>query len=694
MEDVIFRFTTEEYEDFKSFPIRKEDIHGEPRHKLIVYFDKFLTVERFEVEEVLEKEISHAEELTKQVLRELGLTDAEIELYFLSTGRDVVSLGEMALLIDKTKEECQEIAKKFVEKGLFKEIVGITPHYAPLPPYAALMNQLKRFHAFISEIKTRVPVELNQSFFELENKAKGINQLKEYVDFMEGLKDTMQAHMAEQKEDFENTISNILQIENIMQVMAGLEQEMREILELQIADLIQQFQDIKERISKNLEKLRLGVIQQTVEKAIATVFEDGIKKITESLNKSIMVKLNSLLKHIEANIEEITLSSVTSAQKIKQSFGAISDDFNNAVKQSEEKITGISDTILKSFNVLKDLFSSEVIDTLQSVLGNILSRLEESENTTQEFWERAKRASILTMKDIWFIRSMEAAKASINEQLTRAKMRVLIVAPHLTDIDVDLIKKCPSHVNIRIATNIDFTSPEHERILDLLDEMPNISYRSRERTDIWGINRDYEEVIICVLSKTEIRGKEYIEIAGIGSVIEEHIKIFVPILEETWMNSRKEVQRPKKRPKITIPQELPKREEKIKVPEIQTPPKLKMKPLIQESTETISGSATLSTSPEIKPPVPEFHSLPGDKDSDLKVKFDELIINLDKFTEKELSYALNQLKSDIQAILGYSSVLDQIELAASSLVKDNPLEKKEIEELRKKINFWGKKLKI
>ena len=43
------------------------------------------------------------------------LTDDEIELYFRTTGRGEVSLGEMALLSNKTKEECRIISDRFVE---------------------------------------------------------------------------------------------------------------------------------------------------------------------------------------------------------------------------------------------------------------------------------------------------------------------------------------------------------------------------------------------------------------------------------------------------------------------------------------------------------------------------------------------------------------------------------------------------
>ncbi|MBD3352017.1 MAG: hypothetical protein GF364_11075 [Candidatus Lokiarchaeota archaeon] len=56
------------------------------------------------------------------------------------------------------------------------------------------------------------------------------------------------------------------------------------------------------------------------------------------------------------------------------------------------------------------------------------------------------------------------------------------------------------------------------------------------------IDQDEEGDIIPNFSKIaqkETKGKSILEVAGIGSEIEEHIKMLVPILEESWMNSHK-----------------------------------------------------------------------------------------------------------------------------------------------------------
>ncbi|MGV9205894.1 MAG: hypothetical protein ACOC44_17930, partial [Promethearchaeia archaeon] len=718
LKNIKFTITKDEYQNVKEFPIVREDIHGKPEHKLVVYINKHLEVENFELEDVLEeKEISFSEELTRQVLSDIDLNDEEIELYFRTTGRDAVSLGELAILLKKPKEKAQHVAEKFVDKGLFKTIVGATPHYSALPPYAAIVSQLRTFHEFIANIKEKAPKELNQSFKELESKTEGVKRLKDYSEFMVDLKENALQRLYKQKKTFENNVDKIDQIRELSDIISHIEEDSTEIMDTQIQkvkdqfesisrkieesvegqikDLKQnfeslndeisesmqgqlgemttqfesvnekiyktmksqitdltsdfeginekisttlntqikelkgQFESIQGKISQNLQKLRLGVLQQTVDKVIDKTFKEGMKKTTKKLNnqlnqiqsvfeeslqsssesligilnefqkvssdglkkakigfnkqlsefqklssnavtkttiglkkqlnmiekvssqglkrtteefnKEVTTKLKDSVGDSLENINEIAESSAESGKEIKEIFAEISKKFSKAVLMAEEKLSGISGQIFESFDSLRNTFSNKIMSTLNDILGKILERLGQSEITVTEFWEKAKEKSGVTMKDIWFIRSIEGAKAHIKDQISKAKMRVLIVAPELTDIDVESIKERPRHINTRIATYIDPAREDHSKILAQFDEMPNVSYRHRELQNLWGINRDYEEVVLAIVSKTDVEGETITEIAGIGSIIQEHIKIFVPILEDAWVGSKKDV---------------------------------------------------------------------------------------------------------------------------------------------------------
>lgn len=732
LKEITFKITKKEYQDTIKFPIKKEILHGTPEHNIIVYLNQYLEVENFEIKEILKKEeVSYSKELTKQVLSEIDLSDDEIELYFRITGREAVSIGEMAILTGKPKAECQEMATKFVKKGLFKEIIGAKPHYTALPPYAALVSQLQIFHKYISDIKTNIPTQLEKSFAQLESEPGKVEVKVERkpipAELMQELKDNMLTQIKSQKKEIDDTKVVMDQIRGISDDISSLEgytdsvMESPQIADLnkrfedintktshiikgQVSDLKNEFDNIKSTVSQNLQKLRLGVISQTVEQVIDKVinaklkdisdnvnvqlsvsqvaFSDELKKATQGVDSELISKLKESLKGTLENIEGLTSKVEEDKEKV---YADITENFNRAITMAEEKIEGISGTTFQSLGNLKDVFYDQIVATLVNTLDDILKKLDRSEKVTSEFWEQAKTGRSITMKDIWFIRSPEAAKAHISDEISKAKMRVLLIAPQISDIDIKAIMERPSRINFRIAANIDFDNPEHAAVIQQMDKMDNVDYRHRVLQNLWGINRDYEEVIVCVLSKAEVRGESITEIAGIGSIIEEHIKIFVPILEESWMGARKEVMHAIK---SSIIQETP-------------PPKLDKKPVKiaeEPQKEHIKLKPIVQIPKVIAPPEKEVHvpkTTPSGEKSLLTKQFDLIFENVDSLMGIELSSALEKFQSEYIKVSGYNSVLKNIHNTSTTLRnKTYVLSQSEKEDLRMKMNFWKNKLSL
>jgi hypothetical protein len=732
LKEIPFKITKKEYQDVSKFPIKKENLHGSPKHNLIVYFNQYLEVENFEIKEILQKEeVSYSKELTKQVLSEIDLSDDEIELYFRITGREAVSIGEMAILTGKPKAECQEMATKFVKKGLFKEIIGAKPHYSALPPYAALVSQLQKFHKYISDIKVNIPTQLEKSFAQLESESGQVEVKVERkpipTELMKEIKENMLTQIKSQKKGFDDTKVVMDQIRGISDEISNLEEstssvmqspqiadlknrfddintKTSQIIKGQVNDLKNEFDNIKSTVSQNLQKLRLGVISQTVEQVIDKVvnaklkdisdninvqlsvsqvaFSDELKKVTQGVDSELISKLKESLKSTLENIGGLTSKVEEDKEKV---YADITENFNKAIKMAEEKIEGISGTTFQSLGNLKDVFYDQIVATLDNTLDDILNKLERSEKVTSEFWEQAKTGRSITMKDIWFIRSPEAAKAHISDEISKAKMRLLLVAPQISDIDIDAIMARPSRINFRIAANIDFNNPEHAAIIQQLDKMDNVDYRHRALQNLWGVNRDYEEVIVCVLSKAEVRGESITEIAGIGSIIEEHIKIFVPILEESWMGARKEVMHAIK---SSIIQETPPpklAQQPVKIAEEPLKEHVKLKPIVQ--------IPKVIAPPEKEVPVPK--TTPSGEKSLLTKQFDLIFDNVDSLMGIELSSALEKFQSEYIKETGYNSVLKNIHNTSTTLRnKTYVLSQPEKEDLRMKMNFWRQKLNI
>jgi len=724
LKEIPFKITKKEYQEVTRFPITKQLTHGDPAHTLIVNLNQYLEVENFEIIEILQKEeVSYSEELTKQVLSEIDLTDDEIELYFRITGREAVSIGEMAILTGKTKAVCKEIADKFVQKGLAKEIVGAQPHYSALPPYAALVSQLRKFHQYISDIKKSIPAQLEKSFKKLESETGKVEVKPKPVptELMTELKQNMITQIRSQKKEFDDTLKVMDQIRGITDDITNIEGytedimggqmgnlkkqfedinvKTSQIIKGQINDLKNEFENIKGTVSQNLQKLRLGVVQQTVDQVIDKVmnakikdisdninvqlsvsqvaFTDELKKVAEGVDSELITKLKASLKDTLKNIDGLS----SKAQDEEKIYADITENFNKAVRMAEEKIEGISGTTFESLGTLKNVFSDQIVATLDNTLDDILNKLERSEKVTNEFWQQAKTGRSITMKDIWFIRSPEAAKAHIDDEISKAKMRILLVAPQISDVNIKAMMERPARINFRIAANIDFSNPKHVAIIEQLDKMDNVDYRHRALQNLWGINRDYEEVIVCVLSKAEVRGESITEIAGIGSIIEEHIKIFVPILEESWMGARKEVMHSIK---SSIEREIsvPKPQAHVDLRKGEQKERARLKPMVQIPKVMVPQESVTTKKP-------------AGGESLLTKQFNLIFDSVDSLMGLELSSTLEKFQSEYIKEKGYNSVLKNIHNTSTILKsKTYVLSQPEKDDLKQKMTFWRTKLDL
>ncbi|MFW9829402.1 MAG: hypothetical protein ACFFEY_17645, partial [Candidatus Thorarchaeota archaeon] len=292
----------------------------------------------------------------------------------------------------------------------------------------------------------------------------------------------------------------------------------------------------------------------------------------------------------------------------------------------------------------------------------------------------------------------------INETLTRLKMRVHIIAPSLDDIDIVAISNVKKHINVRISTNFDWNNPDHKGKLAQIINYPNISIRHYPRENLWAINRDFEEVVVCVVSKIELGD---FEIAGMGSILEEHVKLFAGVLEEVWMQAKKVSDEEIKYALGEDYQKTAQTEVKPPIPRTTPKPetKLKLEPAMKPSykPKEVEKFEPLKQKPEVEAPKMKPQPLievPRSTPADLGGKsilelFTEVINNLDKKIGSEISSDIELIRNKIVEEKGYSSVLGQMTITISSLkIVPKLLSKGEIEETKKKVEFWIGKLNI
>ncbi|TXT60662.1 MAG: hypothetical protein BAJALOKI2v1_90076 [Promethearchaeota archaeon] len=684
---------------------------------------------------------------TRKVLEMIELQPDEIETYFSITGRGPVVIGEISLLAKVSKERAEEIAKNLLEKGLVREIPGKTPHYMALPPYVALLQQIHRFKNLVQSIKENTPATLEERFKRVEDQSAKLQQLEDYREYIQDMKTSLPAQIKGQFSKFEKELEAVKKFKDVKEYIHNLKEVVPENIMEEFQNMESHLEKIKTEISDKFEKqFRVGALKTMAEKIVSKVVSEQFEIISDKFQQRFVRTTQDMLNKVVQQISSVS----DAAGEISTDLGEVFDDIESGLKGTLEdldyRISSVHSEILSSLNELKQLFQKEIFDTLQKdVIASILKQLEISEATMEEFWERSKKASLLTFKDVWFVRSPEGMVAQLNDAISRVKMRLYIIIPKLQDIDIVALQEVKRHINIRISTNFDINNEEDKAILEEVEEHPNITVRHYPRENLWAINKDFEEVVVSVVSRTE----EGIEIAGMGSILEEHVKLFAGLLEDVWIQSKKmdyiettgkiAAPRPKKATSVGGGEQSVKPSEILsqqqKAPTEQTPapkqqpshmkaepnkpgvletkkeqksdiakPEKKIEPKPQKPIkEQIEPQKEITeTIPSRKTPEPieakstvevSKEPIETSKEMTLSQEFDEISKNLSEMSGNELSTALSDLQNNVLEKKGYSSVLRQIDFSSSSYKgKMEKLPGSEVQEMHNKLNFWKQKL--
>ena len=164
-------------------------------------------------------------------------------------------------------------------------------------------------------------------------------------------------------------------------------------------------------------------------------------------------------------------------------------------------------------------------------------------------WEQAKSLVSYRFQDVWFVIGREGTIAQINDTVQKAKARILIVAPEIEDIDPVPLLGLKPHVAVRIAANIDPNSSKGQEVMRQLAQRPNVEIRSYPKKNVWGISRESEETLLSAVSGLG-------DVAGIATVVDEHQKMFLPILEDCWLQGKMYIL-----PTVAAPAVISKKEE-------------------------------------------------------------------------------------------------------------------------------------
>lgn len=640
---------------------------------------------------------------TKHVLELIGLAHDEVDTYYKITGRGPIMIGEIALISNLSGDRASEIAENLFQKGLLKKIPGKVPIYEALPPYAALVSQIHQFKETIKTFQEIAPQNIQKKFDSLEQHSDKLRKLDDYKTYLQIMKTKLPAQIKTQFERFDKELDQVKRFQDVKSFIINLKQIVPSDITKEFEAMTSSLESVKSEIATRFEKqFRIGALSSMAEKIVSKVISEQFAQITKTFKEKFVQTTQNMLDQVINQLGSIS----DTAGEVSTDLGTIFIDIESGLVTSledlEGRVSGVYDDIITGINELKELFRKEIFETIQDdIIYNIINQLESAELTMNEFWERSKKASLLSFKDVWFVKSAEGIMAQINESLTRVKMRVHIVAPKLEDIDIMPIVGLKKHINIRISTNFDLTNPEDQVRFKQLAGYTNITIRHYPRENLWSINKDFEEVVVCVVSKS---GEGEFEIAGMGSKLEEHVKLFAAVLEDVWIQSRKieqiEItQAIKQAPEVSplkppyqqpITPTIPKISENI-------PPQMVPTPEITPE-EVITPKLISPIEPAIKPIVMQPDIQPESvisSDGYLTTQFDNILSKIDILPGEHIALLLDKLQDDLLERKGFSAILRQIRMSISPLkINKNLLDNTEKEQLRSKMTFWRSKLKL
>jgi len=498
-------------------------------------------MEQEQVNENLENESEVQEDspMTK-VLRSIGLTDFEIDIYFKILPRGPVLVDEIALLVGMTHEEAEQSALHLLNKGLVREIPGKNPNYMALPPYSALITQLSSFKEMIHGMQDGVSTELISQFADIQGTSGGVEDLMEFRQYIGELKTDLPKTVGGQFAMFKSGLEQINKLYEVRDYIAQLHANVPNEVNDQFKEMENKLNEVKAQISEALQKqFRIGALQSFADRIVAKAINQAFVSLEAQFTERFINSTQNNLAQVMDHLSSISSTAGQISGNLDSTYKDIDVKIRESLETVDTKINDIYDNITNIVEEIKKTFSRDVFDKIKKeFLGKILTQLEYSEATMKEFWERAKQASQASSSDVWFIRSPEAMQAQINDSVSRSKLKFLLIAPTIDLVDIVALEKAKKVVHIRVVTYWDFNNPNHMAMVNRIISNPNMEVKYYERKNVWAINKDFEEIVICVIANPS---SNVIQMAGMGSVLDEHIKMFAAVTEDIWIQAKKQV---------------------------------------------------------------------------------------------------------------------------------------------------------
>lgn len=445
------------------------------------------------------------------------------------------TLGEVNTQVTHASANVSEGLQKVLSKVLLKTQ---TMSQEIFDSFQEIRNWL--LQEIITGLKTSLE-EVNKKVINASSGVtEGFNRLKDWI--------TVQV-----TSDLENTLTEVESgaasaSEKVINAISTLQKWFDEKvvtgLEMIMSNMESKLAEVATKAAESLNDVQSWFIKDAIEGIESTLAETqaSVEKVQAELKESLETLQNwfrsEAINQLEDALDNVSGRIQGASHKVTDEFAQlknwVSEDvivtIKNTMDDVTEKVQTASTQIDKEVEKLKMMFQGRVVDNTFRMLSGIEDRLWESEATMKAFWDKALSEVSFRFQEVWFVQGADAMIGEISQVVDRVKSKLYIVAPRLEDIDFVPINALPDRINVRIAANIDPKSEEELKILKEYIDHPNFAFRHYPDENIWGVSKDLEEIILGAVSG--------LDVAGIGSVIDEHIKNFNPVLEGAWMKGR------------------------------------------------------------------------------------------------------------------------------------------------------------
>ncbi len=266
--------------------------------------------------------------------------------------------------------------------------------------------------------------------------------------------------------------------------------------------------------SKCREEIRSRNEEIAKHETMISVMKSGKSNIEQSLDQA-----NDKINGLNSEVNRLNTALINRDGKISQ--------LNNQIETLEKEKVSLNQTILS-----KD----DEIAKLSTELNNVLAENSKKDQTISQMQKGIQEAEsgLISSALPNLVKGDAQAAERIAEISKRVKANAVLSIPDFEAVpamlDLDTLR---SSTRLRIMTYVDFNNPKHQAIFTQISR-PNILIRHNDERNLWGINRDNEEVLIAPRDSEGI---------PTGLIVKDafQIEILGNLLLEIWGKCRKNV---------------------------------------------------------------------------------------------------------------------------------------------------------